>query len=112
MVILETDTGDRGYGRDPAEALANLKDCAPGVLFLDTADYLVVESGCEAWIPAVSWLLRPSCKICVECGNVDLETAAVYLAIHQPEITLREWLGGERGIPQLQEREGRLELVP
>ena len=110
-VLLQTDTGDVGMGTDPNTALQDMQEHAVGKLFLETADYLVLQPGCEELLPELSEMLRPSCKVCTVIGSADPKTAAQYLAVHEPELSLRDWLGGEKRVPELVEREGRLSLV-
>ena len=110
-VVMQTDTGDIGVGTTPKSALMDMRYSTVGSLFLETADYLILQSGCEELLPELSEILRPSCKVCTVIGNANPETAAEYLAVHEPGMSLRDWLGGERRIPTLKEREGRLELV-
>lgn len=111
MVIMQTDTGDIGIGTNPVKALGDMQDSAAGNLFLETADYLILQPGCEELLPELAEILRPSCKVCTEDGETDPEAAAEYLAVHEPAMTLRDWLGGERNIPTLMVREGRMELA-
>ena len=111
MVRLQTDTGDTGVGINPNSALKDMQEHAVGKLFLETADYLILQAGCEEMLPALSEMLRPSCKVCVLIGCADPQKAAEYLVVHEPDLSLRDWLGGESEIPELMEREGRLMLV-
>lgn len=39
---VETDTGQFGLGNTLEEAMADLRNAAPGVVFFDTADYLLL----------------------------------------------------------------------
>lgn len=84
---IETDTGDSGSGRNLTEATEDLRAKADGEIFLDTAEFLILD-------PAVPigedfyTLLRPSCKVAFFASPPDLTAAADYLAIHTPKITL------------------------
>ena len=50
LVRIETDGKDIGIGKSVLEALENMKRTAPGTVFLDTADYLIVRKGNEKLI--------------------------------------------------------------
>lgn len=106
-VSLKTDTGDFGIGEDMQAALEDMKTTASGTVFLDTADYLIVEQGCEELLEQAYTLLRPSCMICVAEKMPDLEVAAEYLSAHEPERTLRQYRVEKGNIPELVELEGR-----
>lgn len=46
-VVLVTDTEDRGEGSTAEAALKDLKEKALGIIYLDTANYLLVGEGAE-----------------------------------------------------------------
>lgn len=106
MVHLETDTGHFGEGRDVSAAIENLKSKAPGKVFLDTADYLIVEKGREELLEQLYTILRPSCMVC--CADVvsDLEASVEFLKAHEPRTTLRQWKIDGISLPVLIETEG------
>lgn len=111
QVCMETDTGDVGMGENLKSALADMKLSAPAEIFLDTADYLIISPGCMDLLPAVMQYLRPSCSVCLEEGKPDMEQVGVYLQQHAPSITLMQYRAGERDLPTLVTREGRMRLV-
>lgn len=110
-VILLTDTGDRGAGADVSRAIKDMKATSAARVFLDTADYLLVEPDAEAWLPQLQSHLRPSCNVCFVEGTVDLELAGQYLQLHQPKFTMMQYEAGERRLPCLRTEEGRMKLV-
>lgn len=84
---IETDTGDSGAGSDLTEACADLRTKADGEIFLDTAEFLILDPK----VPineAFYSLLRPDCRVIFADAAHDLEKAAVYLAQHKPKLTL------------------------
>ena len=91
QVCLQTDTGEQGWGQDVRTALENLRASALGDVFLETAEYVIVEQGDEALLEQCEGLLRPACKICASNQMPDMETIAGFLATHEPEITMRQW---------------------
>ena len=107
QIYLQTDTGDVGRGEDVRSALQNMKATAYGTIFLDTADYLIVQEGKETLLQQVYDVLRPSCMVCSAAKIPDLERAVEFLAAHEPEITLRAYRVTHNSIPKLTEQEGR-----
>jgi hypothetical protein len=55
--------------------------------------------------------LRPSCGVCLEDGETDLEQVGLFLRQHTPEITLMKYRAGDRALQTLVTREGRMHLV-
>ncbi len=110
-VVLETDTGDVGRGRDPLTALEDLKRSAPGALFLDTADYFLVTRETENLLPELSGVLRPAVEICVYSEETDLMGAVEYLRAHSPEVTLLQWRTQGKTVPELRTDGGEYRLV-
>ena len=111
QVYLECDTGDLGCGATIQAALEDMKAAALGTIFLETADYLIVEQGREALLEQAYDLFRPSCKVCVAQSKPDLQSATLFLATHEPQLTLRRYQVEENELPMLREEEGRLEWI-
>lgn len=107
QIYLQTDTGDTGRGENVESALRNMKAAAHGTVFLDTADYLIVQEGKEMLLQKVYDVLRPSCMVCSAAKIPDLERAVEFLAAHEPEITLRAYRVTQNSLPKLTEQEGR-----
>ncbi len=99
FIRVETDTGAVGVGRDLNSALQNLKDTAPGKVFLETADYLIVTEQTKGLLPALVEILRPAAEVCIGI-NADAQ-AAVYLKAHPPKTTLNDIRAGGREVPVL-----------
>ena len=88
-LCIETDTGAAGSGKTLTEAAADLKASASGEIFLDTAQFLLIDP--EVTITAdFHTLLRPTCGVTFTHATPDLQAAADYLTIHQPFVTLLE----------------------
>lgn len=111
QVYLETDTGDKGWGADVQSALEDMKAAAPGSIFLETADYLIVERGREVLLEQTYDVLRPSCMVCTAEKMPDMETVAVYLSAHEPQTTLRQWQVEQPSLSVLREQQGRYEWI-
>lgn len=95
----ETDTGTFGTGRNLEEALKDLKETAPGEIFLETADYLIVTDRTVNLLPRLTEVLRPSTEVCVG-KNADAQAAA-FLKAHPSEVTLKDIRAGQEEIPTL-----------
>lgn len=105
------DGGQCGLGKDVTEALQDLQKTSAERVFLDTADYLLIEPGMEGLLSQLKQHLRPSCNVCYAAGTMDLAEAAAYLQLHQPDLTLTQYEAGERHLPTLLYNEGRMTLV-
>ena len=88
-LCIETDTGDSGTGADLTDAAENMRSGADGEIFLDTAEFLVLDPT-VAVAEDFYTLLRPACKVAFSASAPDLKAAADYLAIHTPELTLAQ----------------------
>ena len=106
-----TDGGQTGWGKDVSAAMGDMKETSSARVFLDTADYLLLEPGMEGQLPELKEYLRPSCCVCFVSGSVDLTQAAEYLQLHQPDLTLTQYEAGQRKLPTLKYNEGRMTLV-
>ena len=84
LLILKTDTGDMGWGLTVDEAVRKLKETTPGQIYLDTADYLLIEEGVEASIPALRPYLKRRTTMAFGPEGVDLQETAEYLRVHRP----------------------------
>lgn len=90
-VTLSTDTGDRGSGIDIPEAMSNLRETTAGVVYLDTANYLLIGRGAEPYVEQLRSMLKEDVRICHAEGEIDMETVGVYLRVHQPEVKMEDW---------------------
>ena len=108
-ITVVADTGDRGWGRTLEEALAEMKAKAAGYIYLDTAEYLILETGMDK-IPALREYLKGNVKVCHGREGIPLEGIADYLSAHEPRMRLEE-VGGDREIPEILEQNGKYELI-
>ena len=111
-VEVETDTGAKGHGPSLQDAVEDLRRGAETQVFLDTAGKLLIsgEAG-ENW-NEIYTLFRPSCLVCKAEGDVDLKTAAAYLAVHKPEMNLNRLRTGASSWQVFRIEEGRGCLEP
>ena len=90
ILILDTDTGDRGWGLTVGQAVEKLKETASGEIYLDTADYLLLEEGTEDYLPDLRHYLKEKTAVVYAVEGIDLKEAVAYLRIHEPTGTMKE----------------------
>lgn len=110
-VQVKTDTGAAGYGKELESAVENLHAAASAEVFLDTAEYLLLDGQAEELLPDLCQLLRPACKVSRVDGEPDLEGAAEYLQVHPPEVKLLDCRAGQVQLQTLYYQEGRGSLA-
>ena len=108
-LFVETDTGDVGRGKNLKSAFKNLEETTAGVIYLDTAEYLLVETETMGYLEELKGYLKPKTRVCVCDQKVDLEQVPEYLAVHKSRVNLKE-SAGNREIPRLVEEKGKLML--
>lgn len=94
-IVVGTDTGDLGRGFEIRDAIENLKGTTPGVIYLDTADYLVVNRDTENLIQELKEYLKGKVRVCLTEDDIALVDASEYLAAHPPRIRIRDWTPGK-----------------
>ena len=92
--VIETDTDDKGIGGTALQALQNMKDTSDGVIYLDTADYLLLTKDTEEAVAELYGNLKPSVRLCMKSGVTDLKKAASYLQTHGELPKLKGWKKG------------------
>ena len=106
-IMVRTDLGNFGRGADLEEAFADLEDTTSGKVFLDTADYLLVDEASMAYLPELTQWLKGNCLV-FKSGEVeDLEGAALYLDAHPAGLELKECRSGNEDLPIVTETDGR-----
>ena len=89
-LTIETDACISGSGLDLLKAYQDLTANADREIFLDTAEFLVLDP--NVTITAEFYdLLRPSTKVSYSMERPDLEAISDYLTIHPPEMTLAKY---------------------
>ena len=90
-IVLETDTEHKGDGSSAVIALQDLKKNTPAVVYLDTAEYLLVSKAAVRFVEELRDSLKPSVKVCV-CDAADkVEAVAAYLDVHGDLPKLKHW---------------------
>ena len=99
-LVLETDTEDKGSGATVAEALENMKGSSPGIIYLDTAQYLFVSEDAQAQIPALQPYIKGSSRLCVWNGQGSIADAVKYTDAHKLGEKMKSWKQGSK-LPEI-----------
>ena len=94
-VVIQTDTGDRGIGETGAQALKNMEETTSGVIYLDTAEYLLLSKDAEDALTQLRTALKPKTGVCYAGEGVDLKEAGKFLSSHADLPRLKEWKEGQ-----------------
>ena len=108
-IVIKTDTGDRGIGAGAWEALENLKQTTPAVIYLDTADFLLVSEDALDALQLLRDTFRGAVELYLFSGDIDPSEASKYLQIHGDGLPLKRW-NGQTDLQILQLDEKRLIL--
>ena len=90
-VVLETDTAHTGFGTTVLQALESLKQNTSKVVYLDTAEYLLVSENTIDQVESLRQFLKPSVRVCVCEARGRVKDAAEYLNVHQKSPKLKDW---------------------
>lgn len=88
-VVISTDAGATGTGETVKAAIRDMEKTAAGIVFLDTADYLLVTESAMEEVESIKEHLKPSVRVCIQHVEMNLKDAAAYLSVHKPEHQLR-----------------------
>ena len=80
-VIIKTDTEDMGIGETALQALQDLKETAPAVIYLDTAEYLLIAPGAEKYAEELKTHLKTTVKVRMYSGS-EVKEEVKYLDAH------------------------------
>ena len=108
--LIETDTGDQGSGGTVDAAYQNLLQTTPGVIYLDTADFLLVSENSQSRIPEIGKYLKRGVRCCVVSGQCDLEEASIFLSVHNDLPQISDWRSGDQ-LPVLDCTAQRLKIL-
>lgn len=90
-VVLVTDVEATGEGDTVEAAIKNMKATTSGIIFLDTADYLLIDETAKEEAVALSEYLKPAVRVAVTEGSIDLKEAASFLSVHKPETKMKAY---------------------
>ena len=94
-IVIETDTDDYGIGMTAAQALHNMEETTAGVIYLDTAQYLLLSKDAEDAAEELRSVLKPDTRLCYGEKELDIGQAGRYLASHGDLPKLKQWKTGQ-----------------
>lgn len=95
-VVIETDTKNAGQGEDLPAAIDDLEENTPGVIYLDTAQYLLLTEAAQDYARELQAYLRSSVKVSLWDGKGSVENAAKFLNVRSKLPTLQRWILGAK----------------
>lgn len=107
LLHITADTGDTGFGKTIEEAAEDLRLCAPGEVFLDTAGILVISEDTLETLPELEKLLRPAVRIVMTDATIDPSETFAYLQAHPTKYSFVNQTGS---IPRLHYEGGQYRL--
>ena len=81
QIIVRADTGDWGRGESLSEAIGDLRDSTAGLVYLDTAEYLLLETKITEELGGI---LKPNVRVCAAEEGIGLDGVGAYLDVHRP----------------------------
>lgn len=89
-VVLKTDTEDEGRGENVQKALEDMKTKSSGIVYLDTAQFLLVSESTQEYISEIRPYLKGKVRVSLWDGG-DLKNAAKYMQAHKFGVKLKQW---------------------
>lgn len=90
-IVLKTDTDNQGSGATVDSAHEDLEGRTPGVIYLDTAEYLLVTEDAVEYVDALRKYLHPSVEVSLWDGKGSVKDAAKYLDVKNDLPKLQQW---------------------
>ena len=106
---IRTDTNDVGEGESVQAAFDDLLLTTPGVIYLDTAEYVLVHEGAVEDVEQLRSHLKRSVQLCSFSGELDIVAVSKYLPVHGKLPILSQWNPGEE-LPVLTMHNDRLRI--
>ena len=94
-IEIYTDTGARGIGDNAQEALEDLINNTAGIVYLDTAKYLLLERETVGQVDYLREELKSGVKLCLWDENENIRSSVKYLSVHNDLPKLKDWNEGE-----------------
>ena len=91
QITLTTDTGASGTGDDVTQALIDLEETTPGIVFLDTARYLLLSTNVQEDVNQLRQHLKGSVRVCVFEGTRDPQKSIAYLEVYGKLPKIKDW---------------------
>lgn len=101
--VVSTDTEDIGIGDTVEQAVDMMKKGCEKIIYLDTAQYLLVSDNCKEAIGGISRFLKDKVKIGIWDGEGKIAKAATYMQTHRLGTKLKDYILGEKlpAVPDL-----------
>ena len=96
IITIRTDTGDFGQGETIGQAVKDLQDTAMGIVYFDTAEFLLLDRGVQTEVAQLLEQLHASVRVCLVQGEPDLTSVKKYLRAHGYIPQIKQWMQGER----------------
>ena len=90
-LVMQTDTLDQGIGQTVQEALSDMQNKSSGIIYLDTAQFLLVTEETVSCVKEIRPMLKESVKVCLWAGEGDLKEGAKYMQSHKIGCKLATW---------------------
>lgn len=91
QITLTTDTGASGTGDDVVQAMIDLEQTTPGIVFLDTARYLLLSADAQEDVNQLRQHLKGSVQLCMFEGEQDPEKAIEHLEVYGKLPQIKDW---------------------
>lgn len=91
QITLTTDTGASGTGDDVDRALMDLEETTPGIVFLDTARYLLLSTDTPEDVDRLRQHLKGNVRVCMFEGTQDPQRAIEYLEVYGKLPKIKDW---------------------
>ena len=101
MITIETADGLYGTGDTVASAIENLKSTSSGIVFMDTANYLLLNNDNEELLDSLYAYVRPACQVFRFDGSGEWKGVAKYLESHSSSVTVLSYRQGKKNLPRL-----------
>lgn len=105
--VIETDTKDAGRGESIQLAIMDLKATTPGIIYLDTAQHLLVRR--ESDLKEMQRHIKDSVQVYVYEGVPPMEKVSQFLTAHPTGISMKKWEKGTK-LPLLDCTKDRLKI--
>ena len=92
LVTIQTDTDNKGSGETVDAALQELEVRTPGVIYLDTAQYLLVAQNAIDDVAPLRKYLSNRVKVTLWDGEGSVQSAAEYLDVRKDLPRLKDWM--------------------
>lgn len=94
-VTIETDTGSKGKGETLREAVEDLEQNTPGVIYLDTAQYLLLTEATESYAAQLLEFMEAKVRVSLWDGKGSVKEAAKYLDVRKDLPSLKDLVAGK-----------------